>query len=107
MKRLTLCLILTSSVVVAAERGPAPVAEFVPGWVLVRLERPLEEKAPDGSFSRITALPALNALVQERGVSKIEYALPVSMLRPRSPAALSRQGLDRLYKFHEIGRAHV
>jgi subtilisin family serine protease len=74
--------------------------DLVESWVLVRLSRPLERRISPGSFELATGLPELDALIQEAGVHRIDYALATTMREPKQPAALSRYGLDRVYKFH-------
>lgn len=83
-----------------AASGPIPPDDFATTWFLVRLSTPLAVQTSKASRVPSTGHSALDALIVEMGVRKIDNALAVSSQSPRNPEALRRHGLDRTYKFH-------
>lgn len=76
-------------------------------WILVQLRSALTNKLADGAFELNTEFPRLNAVVQERGVHRIDHALAATMQAPRRPEVARRYGLDRIYRFHLLPGSDV
>jgi len=91
---------LAASDMRAAASDPASDAEFSDSWILVRLKEPLAGRTAEDAYPLGTPFSELNALIQANAIPKIENALPASTRSPRAPEALSRHGLDRIYRFH-------
>jgi subtilisin family serine protease len=83
-----------------APSGGGDSIDFKDAWVLVQLRSALTNKLADGTFALDTGSPRLNAVVQERGVHRIDHALAVTMQAPRRPEVARRYGLDRIYRLH-------
>ena len=85
---------------IGAEHPETSPVAWRSGSFLIRLNRPLVNRGPDGSFSLLTGSAALDPLIERSGVHRIEYALTTAARAPRYPEAFRRWGLDRTYRFH-------
>jgi hypothetical protein len=99
-------LFSNSGAVLAGER-PDPKIGFSEARFLVRLERPIAQRAADGSFSLRTGLPDVDRKIVEAGVQRIEAGLPTALGGGRDPERMARFGLDRTYRFELPAGADV
>lgn len=83
-----------------APSGVPPNGDFDTSYIIVKLTEVLEDEVSQGYVSLQTGLPALDTLIQDRGVHAIEIGLPYSPKDPLIAELKSRHGLDRIYKFH-------
>jgi hypothetical protein len=105
---IVLVLSITAAWSAARRGGPAAepaapdagAAAFGQEWFLVQLTEALGNPAPDGSFALRTGRAELDALINDTGIHRIEYALASTALEPLDPVAFRRRGLDRIYAFH-------
>ena len=87
--------------------GLTVAGDYVDSWILLRLVRPLEEKLTEETFALTTGRPALDSLIADRGVLRIDYAFNKSMRDPRDPESLRRHGIDRTYRVHVLEGADI
>jgi subtilisin family serine protease len=91
----------------ARQRSMGSDAEFEPYWFLIRLDEPLTDVEPDGSFALATGNAELDAAIRDHGVTRIDFALTVAATGAADPEAFRRWGFDRTYRFHVGGESNV
>lgn len=103
MRILTTSTLLFCALVLGAastDVAARPAGKHASGWILVRLKTVLDRREPSGRLELFTGRPALDAAIVERGVARIEPALPRAIAARRAPERMRRYGLDRIYRFH-------
>jgi subtilisin family serine protease len=104
MKRLHILTIVTCLGVflgakpVMAEASASGSSAHADTHLLVCLAQPLAGRALDGGYPLATGIPAVDALIGEAGISRIEHAVPVSSRKPGNPEVFRQLGLDRTYR---------
>lgn len=86
---------------VALATGPVrPAESFSQDWILIRLAEPIASLDEASGIVPRTGRPALDDLIADSGIHRIDLALTVSTRDPESPALRSGRGFDRTYRFH-------
>ncbi|MDX1389426.1 MAG: S8 family serine peptidase, partial [Acidobacteriota bacterium] len=62
--------------------------------------KPLEARTSDGALATVTGRAALDALMTEARIEKIDAVFGSTGRRAKDPDAARRYGLDRIYRFH-------